>query len=121
MDDGGEGGEGGRSAGDRALPPRDVGAGGPEGATSNSSGGQAGGEADGGLAAVDESTWGQEVEDSAYYNPPPGFARRDFQAYATPRRVITYASVVRGGLSDREADRVGSGVTWERDLRLTRR
>ena len=59
---------------------------------------------------MDESTWGQEVEDSAYYDPPPGFARRDAQAYATPRRV-TYASVVRGGLSDREADRVGAGVT----------
>ena len=50
------------------------------------------------------------MEDSAYYDPPPGFARRDFQAYATPRRVITYASVVRGGLSDGEADRGGSGV-----------
>ena len=53
---------------------------------------------------------GHEVEDSAYYDPPPGFALRDFQAYATPRRVTTYASVVRGGLSDREADRVEAGV-----------
>ena len=109
LNDGDEGGEGERRAGDRALSPRDAGAGGPEGATSNSTGGQAGGEVDGGLAAVDKSTWGQEVEDSAYYDPPPGFALRDFQAYATPRRVTTYASLGRGGLSARKADLVGAG------------